>query len=366
MPLCYFGGYDPRHPRNRVILSGLAKRGVKVVECQSRHPMKPFRVWSLVRQFWRVRDQVELVVVGSCGHKYVPLAWLLSRMTGKPLAFDAFVSVFETRREKSRKGFLSGLGDVYARLVDRISGKLADVVLLDTEEHATYFCEQFRLPKSKVMSVQVGADVGMLAPPPPAFGGLFRVMFAGSFLPLHGTDVIVKAADYLESEPEVVVELFGDGEERSNTERLSHGRQVVFKPPVPYPEYLRLLSQRRVALGVFGTTPKTERVIPCKIYDSLGVGVPVITADTPAVRRILTHKQNALLVPAGDPMALAEAILLLKRDSALRERLAREGRRTYEEVGRPEIVARRMLEALESLNGHFASMKGRSGSSTIR
>ena len=74
------------------------------------------------------------------------------------------------------------------------------------------------------------------------------------------------------------------------------------------------------ALGIFGTSDKAQRVIPNKAYHALACGAPLITADTPAARELLRDGENALLVPPGDPAALAEAMRRLAADPGARSR----------------------------------------------
>ena len=78
----------------------------------------------------------------------------------------------------------------------------------------------------------------------------------------------------------------------------------------------------------------------------MSVGRPVITADTPAAREVLTHERNALLVPAGDAPALAAAMTRLAEDEELRGRLSRGARETFLEVASQTVVARDFLRAL--------------------
>ncbi len=49
-------------------------------------------------------------------------------------------------------------------------------------------------------------------------------------------------------------------------------------------------------------------MIPNKVFQALACGTPVVTADTPAARELLRDGESALLVPPGDPEALADAI----------------------------------------------------------
>ncbi|MBI3318636.1 MAG: glycosyltransferase [Candidatus Omnitrophica bacterium] len=325
MRICYFGGYDRGHPRNRMMISGLERREAQVVECHSRHPVGPLRILSLAAQVVRLKGRFDAVVVGASGHAYVPLAWLFCRMGRKPLIFDAFVSHLENWTESSGRASPAGITGWWAFTLDKISAALSDVVLFDTPEHAFYFQKAFGLPEKKVRTVPVGADPELFSKKEHSQPVPFKVLFVGSFLPLHGTEVILKASELLGKERGIEIQLVGG----SN--------------PVPYAKYLQMLHQADAALGCFGTTPKAARVIPCKVYEALAAGVPVLTADTPAARQILRHQENAILVKPGDPESLASGILLLKNDPALTQRLAAEGMRTLREIGTPEIIGQQLL-----------------------
>jgi len=54
------------------------------------------------------------------------------------------------------------------------------------------------------------------------------------------------------------------------------------------------------------------------LLDALALGIPVVTTDLPAIVEIVTDA--AVLVPAGDPAALAEAIRHLLEDASAAER----------------------------------------------
>jgi glycosyltransferase involved in cell wall biosynthesis len=116
-------------------------------------------------------------------------------------------------------------------------------------------------------------------------------------------------------------------------------------------EYERELTDADICLGIFGATGKAQRVIPSKVYDALAVGRPIITADTPAIRELLTHGEDVWLCPANDGVALAEAITGLARDQALRLRLAQGARHTYEARCSPEVIGRDVGARLEALVG---------------
>ena len=103
-------------------------------------------------------------------------------------------------------------------------------------------------------------------------------------------------------------------------------------------------------LGVFGTTAKAQRVIPNKAFQALACGAPLITGATPAARELLVDGESALLVPAGDGAALAEAIRRLASDQELARRVAAGGRATYERSASEAVLGTRWRSLIEGLS----------------
>jgi glycosyltransferase involved in cell wall biosynthesis len=82
-----------------------------------------------------------------------------------------------------------------------------------------------------------------------------------------------------------------------------------FMPMEDLPHYLRSCD---VALGIFGTSDKANRVIPHKVYDAIGCGVPVITAQNLAIGEKFTDGKEVFLCKTGDPHSLAQAVMRVK------------------------------------------------------
>jgi glycosyltransferase involved in cell wall biosynthesis len=117
-------------------------------------------------------------------------------------------------------------------------------------------------------------------------------------------------------------------------------------------DYERLpdeLHRAGCALGIFGTSPKASRVIPNKAFQALACATPLVTADTPASRELLVHGESAMLVPPGDPAALADAVEAIAGDTALAERLSRGGRRAYELRASEAVLGPRWRSMIERL-----------------
>jgi glycosyltransferase involved in cell wall biosynthesis len=90
-------------------------------------------------------------------------------------------------------------------------------------------------------------------------------------------------------------------------------------------------------------------VIPNKAFQALACGTPLVTADTPAASELLTDGEDALLIPAGDPGALATELRRLATDDSLRSRLAAAGRVTYERRASEAVLGAQWRAVLERL-----------------
>ena len=81
-------------------------------------------------------------------------------------------------------------------------------------------------------------------------------------------------------------------------------------------------------LRIFGSTNKTKRVIPNKVYDYVSMRKPVITADTLAIRELF-EDDELMLVKVADHLSLANAIMTLKDNRKLANDIAQKGIKNF-------------------------------------
>ncbi len=82
--------------------------------------------------------------------------------------------------------------------------------------------------------------------------------------------------------------------------------------------------------------------------EALASGVPVIATDGGATGELVRHGRDGLIVPAGDPGALAAAIIALERDPALLSALAAAARARRTELCW-SVSVDRLARTLDSL-----------------
>src|SRR6201996_3268299 len=359
-----FGTYDKAsHPRVAAIADGLAARGFDVTECNiplglstaDRVDMlaKPWQAGGLVARLpgrWlgdpgraRRLGRPDAVVVGYLGHFDVHLARLLSpRRRHVPIVLDHLISAAGTAKDRRIGG--SGLKQRLLTLIDAAALRAADIVVVDTEEHLEIVPEKYR-------SKAVGGHVGAPAPGHAAArdlsadaGGPLKVVFYGLYTPLQGTPVIGEALGRIAGAP-VEVTMIGRGQDEAETKRAAAANKSVhWLDWVPAAELPALVAAHDVCLGIFGTGDKALRVVPNKVFQGAAAGCAVITSDTAPQRRVLDDA--AVLVPPGDPAALADALLRLAGDREALLKLRHAARRLAAERFTPEQVVGPLTERL--------------------
>lgn len=374
MRVCMFGTYEAGYDRNQVLMRGMREAGIEVVECHvplwesMRYKTSAFKgpaqyvviatklalAYAQLAVRYLFAPPHDIVLVGYLGHFDVFPARLLTWLCRKPLVFDAFVSLYDTSVE-DRKVFRRGsLGATLLRLIDRWSCKLSNLVLLDTNQHIEYFCEEFDLEPSKFQRLLVGADPAYAeGEPVTPREDRFVVLHYSKFAPLHGMPYILDAANQLRDDPEIVFKIVGGGQtfaaSKAYAERL--GLENLELVPWLEPEQLRqAMREAQVCLGIFGDTPKAQRVVPNKVYQCLAAGAAVVTGRSPASEELLVDREHALLCEMASGNAIADAILDLKRSPALRQRLGENGARLFREQYTPRtLVETELLPRLQEL-----------------
>jgi len=374
--LLIFGNHSTGdgYPRLAVLAEGLRERGVEVLEARvpllegegerSKAVASPLgflraaagaaAMKGRLARAYEAAPAHDAVLVGYPGHSAVRVARRANRDGRRPLVLDAFLSLHDTAVHDRALAPEGSLRARALRHLDATSCAAADLVMVDTEEHADLFHASCGVPRERLLAVPVGALPfpaslpGPPEPPPPARP--LRVLFFGTYVPLQGTEVIVEAAARARG---VEVLMVGRGQdleaarERAAALALGPPRLERVEAFLPRRELDRRIAAADVCLGIFGVTAKAARVVPCKVHDALAAGKPLVTGDSPASRGLLRDGEDALLVPPGDPGALAEALERLRGDAGLRARLAAGARETWARRLAPVKVVEGLVEALE-------------------
>ena len=142
--------------------------------------------------------------------------------------------------------------------------------------------------------------------------GAFVVGYLGTLGLAHGLRNVLEAAELLRDEPRARFLLVGDGAERDALAAELARRQlpnVRLHPTRPKADVPRLWSLCDLALVHLRDAPLFATVLPSKLFEALGAGVPILLAAPPGEASGLVERTaSGTCVPPADPAALAAAV----------------------------------------------------------
>lgn len=202
--------------------------------------------------------------------------------------------------------------------------------------------------RQRVAVVPDGAPLGAASPPRDA-AAPFTVAYAGHLYAWKGVEVLLDALALL---PDVRATIVGGHERepdlgrlRAKSAGLGLDRRVTFTGQLePAAVPARLADADVLVLPNPASAISTYATSPLKLFEYMAAGRAIVASDLPAIREVLTHGVNAVLVTPGDAAALAAGIRSLEADAPLRARLADAAR-----AGIAEYSWSRRAERLESL-----------------
>jgi glycosyltransferase involved in cell wall biosynthesis len=371
MKVLYFGTYEKDYPRNRVVIDGLRKNNVQVIECHVpfseifEDKKRKFRNkfflalklneahWKLLFKSLKYRD-CDVVIVGYIGQ----LDMLLTKVIfpEKKIIFNPMLSLYDTivldRKWIKDKTGMSNL----LKFFDKYSCKLADVVCLDTEEHAKYFNEEFAIEKEKLKRLFIGAEERIFYPrkEKETTKEKRRILFYGQFTPLHGTSYIIRAAKLLEKNKNIEFEIIGKGQTYEQDMALVKElkvKNIKFIDWVPYDKLPEHIGNATLCLGGhFGSGRKAKRVVPNKVFQMIAMKKPVIVSNSKASREAgFIDKENTLFCKMEDEKAIASSILLLMKDDKLRKKISENSYKLFTERYSTKAIGMQMIDIIKNI-----------------
>ena len=370
MKICYFGTYDRKRPRNRLIIQGLKENGIEVIEChfslwkeiddksQIKAAGKKLGIfirwiasWIVLPVKYLFFPPHQAVIVGYLGHFDMFLARLLCTLKNKPLYFNVFLSLYDTMVD-DRKFFLpNSFPAKILFYLDKFSCQLADRIFLDTQEQIDYFVQNFKLKRAKFSRLFVGAETDIFYPRKKAVTtqeDSFKILFYGQFIPLQGVEFIIKAANLLKNEA-IKFTIIGRGQEYEkifNLAKDSNLKNISWIDWVDYENLPTYIDETDVCLGIFGNTSKARRVIPNKAFQAIAMGKALITGDSKAARELFINGENVILCEMANARALAESIVTLKENPVLREKISKKGYELFMAKCNPKVIGQEFLYQL--------------------
>lgn len=228
-----------------------------------------------------------------------------------------------------------------ARALERWSYRHADCVNAVTDRMKTILVQEKGLPPEKLLFLPNGVDTEMFCERPPdihlaeALGlkGKSIVLYAGNHGYIAGLETALHAAKLVEHFSNIHFLFVGGGSEKRRLLKLASEldlKNATFLDPVPVEELPRFMSIASCCLVTLRDCCLSEIARPAKTFVMMASGKAIVLSAAGESTQIIRDAEAGIVVPPGDPAAIADAIVRLMSDSELAATLGSNARNYVE------------------------------------
>lgn len=218
---------------------------------------------------------------------------------------------------------------VFQSFLDRLDAVIA-VSKTAVEAHARYFDADWRI-------IPNGVDLSFFrpdAPRPPAMTpGVLHVLFLGRLDPRNGLATLIEAFKQVRGGREARLVIAGDGPLRRHYTHLAGSDPAI--------RFVGAVSGERPGYYAHSDVyacPTTKASFGITLLEAMACGTPIVCSDIVGFRDVVRNGHEAMMVPCGDPSALAAALARILDDPALRFQLSAAGRACVSRYGWPAVA----------------------------
>ena len=287
-------------------------------------PLKLFKLAVLIK-----RERIDVLHTFLSGSRVIGV--LAARLVGLKAVFS---------HDVTGEGFYRNYPRAAQRFVamfDRILMRWTTRLFVGSKAILTFCLEEKKLPQDRVSLLYNWID-----PAPFKDIAKFRTQLreeqnipsgsvvVGSCGRLHamkGFDTLLRAVPKVVAEvPQACFLLVGDGPERHNLDAQVLALKMT--EHVRLPGYVKDITSVYAAFDGFVLSSNFD-TFPLAILEAMVAGVPVVATQVGGVPEMIQHEVTGLLVPAGDSVALADAVIRLLQDTALQQKLVANARNYF-------------------------------------
>ena len=264
------------------------------------------------------------------------LVILMRLFTKKPIVFDFYLSIYDMmcndRKVYSPDSFLGKL----TYWIEKRSLEKADYVIVDTNKLIESLSNMYGVSPDKFVRVPLTInEENVVKKEVERYKEEFTVLYVGSYIPLHGTEVIIEAARILqEQNEELFFLMIGQGPDHAKCKALAekyHLKNIEFKGFMTLEELNYYYNAADINLGLFSTGERANSVVLNKTNDSFRVGKPHLTLETDAMKEAFSDNEDIFYTKDNSPETLAKRIVEIKNDKPLLEKVGENALRSYDD-----------------------------------
>jgi len=332
MKLLFTCADKPSISRNRFHQKVLQER-FEYTDCVSNGKSYLSRIPCILLRLPFKIPKKDLFFVAYMGHFLVPLIRLF---TQKPIIYDFYLSLFDVMCNDRKLYTPQSLLGRFTYWLEKKSLQDADYVIVDTQKLIDTLSQEYHIDKHKFVRVPLTINEENVKPiKVTPYKNHFSVLYVGSYIPLHGTTVIIEAAKILQEHNEnITILMIGKGPDLEVCQTLVKTYElhnVEFKGFMSLEELNYYYNACDINLGLFNHGKRANAVILNKTNDSFRVGKPHLTLETDAMKELFSDNQDIFFVKDIKPQTLAQRIITIKNNPTLIQEVGKNALQSYEE-----------------------------------
>jgi len=321
----------PTISRNRFHRKVLEER-FEYDECISEGKTYATRIPSILSRLPFKMFGKDFYFVSYMGHF---LVIFMRFFTKKPIVFDFYLSIFDMmcndRKVYTPESFLGKM----TYWIEKKSLEKADYVIVDTQKLIDTLSTIYNIHKDKFVRVPLTINEENVVPKKvERYKEQFTVLYVGSYIPLHGTEVILEAAKLLEEANEdIFILMIGKGPDLQKCQNLAKEydlKNIEFKGFMTLEELNYYYNAADINLGLFNTGERANSVVLNKTNDSFRVGKPHLTLETDAMKEAFVDNEDIFYVKDIKAETLTNRIIEIKNNPELVKTVGKNALTSYD------------------------------------
>lgn len=226
------------------------------------------------------------------------------------------------------------------RMISFIGYGAADHVFVATENDRVFVMKNFQVPVAKISICPNWIETDKFSPDD-ATGRNDRLLFVGRLNAQKNLPALIEAA----AAAGYGLDIIGEGELKTDLSRLVTDKKADVRFLGSLPNDSLPFEYRRYGLFVL---PSFYEGNPKTLLEAMACGAPVLGADAPGIRELITVGQSGYLCK-NDAISLRDAIEHLMRDPALRKAMGNKARLTILANNTLAAQVQREVKSLQTL-----------------
>ncbi|MBI3703855.1 MAG: glycosyltransferase family 4 protein [Rhizobiales bacterium] len=319
----------------------------------SRGNLNPLRLWSIVREIRRIYRRCAPALVHHVALQPAVIG-SLAAMGLPPVRLNALAGLgygFTSNSLKAR--IIRPVLEFLLRVL--LNSGSAAVLVQNTDDRAAVVALGIDAERVSLIPGS-GVDTDILRPTAEPAGPI-AMGFIGRLLDDKGIRTLIAAHDILRRRGETIRLRVGGSADPANPASIPAAEIEAWQrhPGVEMLGHVDDIGKFWAAQHI-AVLPSRREGLPKSLLEAAACGRPLVATDVPGCRVIARQDVNALLVPANDATALANAIERLAHDRALRQRFAAAGRKMAEEEFSSARIGREIVALYDRLLGRTAAL----------